>query len=69
MSPSIDALLDLQVIDKQRLSLKRAREAEQSKQIEAEKALAAAQAAAAAAQAEVDKVGALTRQYATDVTR
>jgi predicted nucleic acid-binding Zn-ribbon protein len=69
MNPSIDALLDLQVIDKQRLTLKRTREAEQSKHSDAERILATAQAAAAAAQAEVDKTGALHRQYQADIAR
>lgn len=69
MNPSIDALLDLQVIDKQRLALKRAREAEQAKHVDADRALATAIAAATAAQAEVDKTGALHRQYQTDIAR
>lgn len=69
MNPSIDALLDLQVIDKQRLALKRAREAEQAKHGDAERLHAAALAAATAAQAEVDKTGALHRQYQADIAR
>jgi predicted nucleic acid-binding Zn-ribbon protein len=69
MNPSIAALLDLQVIDKKRQALKQAREGRRSKLSDAEKAWKAAEAAAAAATAEVDKLGALVRQYTTDSAR
>lgn len=69
MNPSIDALLDLQVIDKQRLALKKARESENAKHDDAERSLTSFKTAAATAQAEVDKVGALARQYTADVAR
>ncbi len=66
---SIDALLDLQVIDKQRLTLKQARLQRQGKLSEAAKALATAEEAAAAIETQGDKLGALIRQYTTDVER
>jgi predicted nucleic acid-binding Zn-ribbon protein len=69
MNPNIQALLDLQVIDKQRLTHKRAREALLKKLLDAEKTWQAAAAAATSAQGEVDRVGALIRQYHTDVER
>ena len=69
MNSNIQALLDLQVIDKQRLTLKQAREARLHKAAEADKAVSTALAAAAAAQAEVDRLGALIRQYTVDVER
>jgi predicted nucleic acid-binding Zn-ribbon protein len=69
MNPSLDALLDLQVIDKQRLALRKTREADQAKHVEADRLFATAQAAADAAQAEVDKTGALSRQYTADIAR
>ena len=69
MNPSIVALLDLQVIDKRRLALKQAREQKQGKVADAEKTAAAAEAAAAAATAEVERMGALIRQYHADVER
>jgi len=69
MNPSIDALLDLQVIDKRRLSLKLAREQQQSRVIAAETAYQTALAAEAAAGADVERMGALVRQYTTDVAR
>ncbi len=69
MNSNIQTLLDLQVIDKQRLTLQRAREAKLAKLAAAEKARLAADAAAAAAQAEVDRLGAMIRQYTTDVER
>jgi predicted nucleic acid-binding Zn-ribbon protein len=69
MNPSIAALLDLQVIDKKRQALKQAREARRSKLGDAEKAWKTAEAAVLAAQAEVDKLGALVRQYTADSAR
>lgn len=69
MNSSIEALLDLQVIDKKRLALKRAREAQTGQVDDASKAAAAADATAAAAAAEVDKLGALIRQYSSDCAR
>jgi len=69
MNPSTDALLDLQVIDRQRLTLKLAREQRHGKLVEAQKNLAAAEAAAAAVAAEIEKMGALTRQYTANVER
>ncbi len=69
MNPSILALLDLQVIDQQRLKLKLAREAKLAKRVTAEKAWQAAEAAAAQAQQEVDRLGSLARQYQVDVER
>lgn len=69
MNPNIQALLDLQVIDKQRLTLKLAREARLHKASDAEKSWVSADAAATSAQGEVDKLGALIRQYTVDVER
>ncbi len=69
MNPNIQALLDLQVIDKQRLTLKQAREARLTKASDAEKSWVAAEAAATTAQGEVDRLGALIRQYTSDVER
>jgi predicted nucleic acid-binding Zn-ribbon protein len=69
MNPSIAALLDLQVIDKKRQALKQAREARRSKLGDSEKAWKAAEAATQAATAEVDKLGALVRQYTADSAR
>ena len=69
MNPSIEALLDLQVIDKRRLALKQAREQKQGKVADAEKTAAAAEAAAVAATSEVERMGALIRQYNADVER
>ncbi len=69
MNPNIQALLDLQVIDKQRLTHQRAREAKLKKLADAEAAWKAALAGATAAQAEVDRLGALIRQYTADVER
>jgi predicted nucleic acid-binding Zn-ribbon protein len=69
MNPSIEALLDLQVIDKRRLTLKKAREQQAGQVSEAEKAQAAAEATAAAAMTEVEKLGALIRQYGADSAR
>jgi len=68
-NPTIDALLDLQVIDQQRLTLSRAREGAKQKLDTAEKAWREAEAAAEAATAEVAKLGALVRQYRTDAER
>ncbi len=62
MNSSIEPLLDLQVIDKKRLALKKAREQQTGLIDDAAKAAAAAEAAAAAAATEVDKLGALIRQ-------
>jgi predicted nucleic acid-binding Zn-ribbon protein len=69
MNASIDALLELQVIDKQRLTLKTARLSKAGKLGEARKAAAAADEAAAAIQAEIEKKGALVRQYTADAAR
>ncbi len=69
MNPNIAALLDLQVIDKQRQVLKQAREGTRARVQKAAEAAAAAQAGAVAAQAEVDRLQALLRQYASDMTR
>jgi len=69
MNSNIQTLLDLQVIDKQRLALKRAREAKLAKLAAAEKAMVAADAAAASAINEIDRLGAMIRQYTADVER
>ena len=69
MNPNIAALLDLQVIDKQRQVLKQAREGLRNRVQKAADTAAAAQAGAVAAQAEVDRLQALLRQYANDMTR
>jgi predicted nucleic acid-binding Zn-ribbon protein len=69
MNTSIAALLELQVIDKRRLALRRGREEHLGRQSEAAKAAEAAEAAVVAARAEVDKYGALSRQYAADIAR
>ena len=69
MNPSIDALLDLQVLDQQRLALKRAREERLNRLTDAEKAASAAAAETTTAAAEVEKLGALIRQYTADVAR
>ncbi len=69
MNPSIVALLELQVIDQQRQTLKKGREGKRTKLADAEKSKATADAAAVAAQAEVDRLGALVRQYHADIAR
>ncbi len=69
MSPSIAALLELQAIDHQRQTLRKAREGKHAKVAGAEKTWKAAELAATTAQAEVDKLGALTRQYEQDIAR
>lgn len=69
MNANIEALLELQVIDKQRLTLLKARKAKQARLAEARQAGALKREAAAAATAEVDKHGALIRQYTADVAR
>lgn len=69
MNPSIEALLDLQVIDKRRLALKQAREQKQGLVVDTEKTAASAEATASAASAEVERMGALIRQYNADVER
>lgn len=69
MIPSVAALLELQVIDQQRLKLRKGREACLSKSDKAKAAWAAADESARAAQAEVDRHGALVRQYTADVQR
>jgi len=69
MNTSIAALLELQVIDKRRLTLRRGREAQLTRQSEAVQAATAAEVAVVAARAEVEKYGALSRQYAADVER
>jgi predicted nucleic acid-binding Zn-ribbon protein len=65
----IVALLELHAIDQRRQSLKQERDRRTAKVVEAGKRLAAAQAAAQAAQAEVDRLGALARQYQADMQR
>jgi predicted nucleic acid-binding Zn-ribbon protein len=69
MNSSIEALLDLQVIDKKRLALKKAREQQTGLIDDAAKAAATAEAAATTAAAEVEKLGALIRQYNADTAR
>jgi predicted nucleic acid-binding Zn-ribbon protein len=69
MNASIQALLELQVIDRQRLTLRAAREAKLKKKAAGEKAYADADHAANLAQAEVDRQAALDRQYRQDVER
>ena len=69
MNSSIEALLDLQVIDKKRLTLKKAREQQNGQVDDAGKAAATADAAAAASIAEVERLGALVRQYTADAGR
>ena len=69
MNSSIEALLDLQVIDKKRLTLKRAREQQNGQVDDAGKAAEVAAVTAIAATAEVEKLGALIRQYTADVAR
>ena len=69
MISSIEALLDLQVIDKKRLTLKKAREQQYGQVDDARKAAEAAEGAAIAATAEVERLGALVRQYTTDAGR
>ena len=69
MIPSVAALLELQVIDKQRLTLRRAREEQLKRVDEARRACAVADEAVATAQAEIDRHGALVRQYTGDVQR
>ena len=69
MNSSIEALLDLQVIDKKRLALKKVREAQSGQVEDAAKAATTAEATAAAAGAEVEKLGALIRQYQADTAR
>ncbi len=69
MNPSIDALLDLQVIDKRRQALKKAREQHSGRVADAEKAWQAAETAATAAAADVERMGALIRQYTSDLAR
>ena len=69
MKSSVHALLDLQVIDKERLQHLLARRAKQKKLGAAQAAAAAAASAAQAAHDEVGKLDALIRQYTTDVER
>ena len=69
MNSSIEALLDLQVIDKKRLTLKKAREQQNGQVDDAGKAAESADANAAAATTEVERLGALVRQYTTDAGR
>lgn len=69
MIPSVAALLELQVIDQQRQKLRRAREARLAKVEKAKAAWALADETARTAQAEVDRHGALVRQYTADVQR
>jgi predicted nucleic acid-binding Zn-ribbon protein len=69
MNPSIDALLDLQVIDKRRQALKQAREQQHVRVLDAEKAYLAVETSVTAASGEVAKMGALIRQYSADVAR
>ncbi|MBA3707945.1 MAG: hypothetical protein H0W83_03880 [Planctomycetes bacterium] len=69
MNSNIAALLDLQVIDKKRQVLKLAREARKSEFSEAERQWKTAEATAQAAEVEVEKLGALIRQYTADAAR
>lgn len=69
MNANIEALLELQVIDKQRLTLLKARKAKLVRLAEAKQAGALKRDAAAAMSAEVEKLGALMRQYTADVAR
>ena len=69
MNPSIDALLDLQVIDKRRQALKKAREQHHGRVADAEKAWQTAETAASTAAADVERMGALIRQYTSDLAR
>jgi predicted nucleic acid-binding Zn-ribbon protein len=69
MNGNLEALLDLQVIDKRRLTLKRAREGQAGQISDATAAAKAADDAATAAANEVAKMGALIRQYNEDVSR
>lgn len=69
MKSSVNALLDLQVIDKERLKHLQARLAKQKKLAAAQAAATAAAAAAEMAHGEVGKLDALIRQYTADVER
>ena len=69
MNANIAALLDLQVIDKKRLVLKHAREDRHAKLAEAEKAWKTSETNTVTAATEVDKLGALMRQYTADSAR
>ncbi len=69
MNPNIAALLDLQVIDRQRQVLKLAREARKLKLSEADKAWKAAEGNTLAAQQDLEKLNALVRQYTNDSAR
>lgn len=69
MNANIAALLDLQVIDRKRQALKHAREARRLTLSEAEKAWKTAESAAVTAAGELDKLGALVRQYTNDSAR
>jgi predicted nucleic acid-binding Zn-ribbon protein len=69
MNAHLEALLDLQIIDKRRLALKRAREGQTVKVSDTENAAKAAESAAATATAEAEKMGALIRQYQEDTAR
>lgn len=69
MNPSIDALLDLQVIDKRRLSLKQAREQQLARVTDAETAYQTALASETTAAVDVERMGALVRQYTADAAR
>jgi predicted nucleic acid-binding Zn-ribbon protein len=69
MLSSLNALLDLQVIDHERQKHLQARLAKAKKLAVAQAQAAAAASAAEAAQGEVGKLDALIRQYTTDVER
>lgn len=69
MNPNIDALLELQVIDKQRQTLKRARQERLKKLTEVRQAAIAKLEAATTAAGEVDRMGALITQYEGDLQR
>ncbi|MBA2482057.1 MAG: hypothetical protein H0V44_15440 [Planctomycetes bacterium] len=69
MNSNIAALLDLQVIDKQRQVLKLAREARKSQFSEAERQWKASEGTAQGAESEAEKLGALIRQYTADSAR
>lgn len=69
MNPNIAALLELQVIDRKRQALKIAREARRAKLGDSEQAWKQAEALAQAGQADLEKLGALVRQYGADSAR
>jgi len=69
MNPSIEALLELQVIDRQRQKLLQARLKRQQKLDEGHKTAAKADEIVAGFASEADRLGALVRQYTSDLAR